>query len=486
MKTHVRILPALAAAALLIVLAASGCSEAASEPEASAAPAAEDGFSGEAIPAEDTPEPNPTASPAVFLDGFYCAPSAVFLPLSGRSVTAEELSGALKQLPEVRRAELRDARFTSEERARLRAERPDIVFQWPVEVLGQTFLSTDTTISFAGRGDLDEGALREIREAAAEFYGLRTIDLTGCPLENDALHELDTSLPDTDVRWTFDLYGASVCSTDREIDLSGRKVKDKGAALEEALPLFPNLEKVVMCDCGVSDKDMDALNQKYEDIRFVWMVDVQWAAIRTDAEFFTPYRASGVTQTHRRAGLKNLWYCTDLVALDIGHSHTSDLGFLTVMPHLKYLIIVENYVTDPSLLGGLRELKWLEMFQCSIRDISPLVNCTALEDLNICYITAPGDNVYETLRQMTWLKRLWCSGTRMSKAQLSALKEELPDCEIWCLRGDESTGSTWRYSESYYEMRDAFHMYYMDIMGNPVRRLDEEGLAKMHRRFWKD
>ena len=74
----------------------------------------------------------------------------------------------------------------------------------------------------------------------------------------------------------------------------------------------------------------------------------------------------------------------------------------------------------------------------------------------------------------------------MSKAQLSALKEELPDCEIWCLRGDESTGSTWRYSESYYEMRDAFHMYYMDIMGNPVRRLDEEGLAKMHRRFWKD
>ena len=489
MKTDLHKLPALLAAVLLVVLAAAGCSESAPEPEASAVPAAEIGFSDKVIPpsfGEDSAsEPNPTAAPAVLLDGFYCAPSAVFLPLSGRNVTAEELSVALEHLPEVRRVELRDVRFTSGERARLRAERPDIVFQWPVEVLGQVFLSTDISISFADRGDLDEESLREIREAAAEFYDLRTIDLSGCALGNGSLHELDTSLPDTDVRWTLDLYGVTVCSTDREIDLSGRKVKDKGAALEEALPFFPRLEKVVMCDCGVSNKDMDALNQKYEDIRFVWMVDIQWAAIRTDAEFFTPYRASGVTQTHRRAGLKNLWYCPDLIALDIGHSHASDLSFLTVMPHLKYLIIVENYVTDPSLLGELRELKWLEMFQCSIRDISPLVNCTALEDLNICYITAPGDNVYETLRQMTWLKRLWCSGTRMSKAQLASLKEELPDCEIWCLRGDESTGSTWRYSESYYEMRDAFHMYYMDIRGNAVKRLDEEGLAKMHKRFWK-
>ena len=28
-------------------------------------------------------------------------------------------------------------------------------------------------------------------------------------------------------------------------------------------------------------------------------------------------------------------------------------------------------------------------------------------------------------------------------------------------------------------------MYYMDIRGNAVKRLDEEGLAKMHKRFWK-
>ena len=458
-----------------LLLTAAGCAaetaEPAPEPEASAAP---------------TPGPNPTEPPAVYLDGFYCSRAANYLPLSGRNVTAPELRAALEQLPDVRRVELRDVRFTQEERAGLREAFPDVVFQWPVEVLGDEFLSTDLTISFAGREDLDGESLTQIREAAGEFYDLRTVDLTGCGLDDETLHQLDLDMDGTDVRWSFELYGVTVCSTDREIDLSGKNMKkDKGAAVEEALPLFPHLEKVVMCDCGISDADMDALNKKYEDTRFVWMVDVQWAAIRTDADYFTPYRASGVKQTHRRAGLSNLWYCTDLVALDIGHSKTRDIGFISVMPHLKYLIVVENYLTDCSLIGELKELTWLEMFQCSVRDISGLAGCTALEDLNICYITAPGDNVYETLRQMTWLKRLWCSGTRMSRAQLASLKEELPDCEIWCLRGDESTGSTWRYSESYYEMRDAFHMYYMDIQGNAVRRLDEEGLARMHKRYWK-
>ena len=468
--------------AALLLLTATGCTVSAAEPGPEAEPARE------AVPAPTpgpTPEPNPTEPPAVYLDGFYCSRAANFLPLSGRNVTAEELRAALGQLPDVRRVELRDVSFTPEERAGLRGAFPDIVFQWPVEVLGGEFLSTDLTVSFAGREDLPEDAPDRIREAAGEFYDLRTVDLTGCGLDNETLHQLDLDLPGTDVRWTFELYGVEVCSTDREIDLSGKKVKDKGAAVEEALPLFSHLEKVVMCECGVSDADMDALNQKYEDVRFVWMVDILWAAIRTDSDFFTAHRDSGVKQTHRRAGLKNLWYCTDLVALDVGHNHTRELDYISVMPHLKYLIIVEDYLTDCSLIGELKELKWLEMFQCSVRDISGLVGCTALEDLNICYINAPGDNVYETLRQMTWLKRLWCSGTRMSRKQLKALREELPDTEIWCLTGDESTGSTWRYSESYYEMRDAFHMYYMDIRGNRVKRLDEEGLAKMHKKYWK-
>ena len=478
MKKRSTILPLLLAACLL-----AGCGAPDPSPEAEAVPETKTS-AGETAPASP---PNPAGETDVSLDGESYSPLAAGLTLTGRGVTAGELSESLARLPEVRFVELRDAEFTASERRTLREEHPEVVFEWPVTILGEKYLSTETELSFAGRPDLDDASLTEIWEAAEEFPGLRTVDLTDCGLDNAALHALDEALGDVDVRWTIELYGVPVCTTDTQIDLSGRKVGDNGAAVEEALPLFSRLEKVVMCDCGVSNEDMDALNRRHENVRFVWMVDVQWAAIRTDALYFTPYAASGVAQTHRRAGLKNLQYCPDLIALDVGHSHTRELGYLEGMPHLKYLIIVENYLTDMEAIGKLKELKWLEMFQCSVRshDLSPLVNCTSLEDLNICYVTIPGDNVYETLRQMKWLKRIWCSGTRMTRAQLKSLREELPDCEIWCRTGDESTGSTWRYSESYYEMRDAFHMYYMDIRGHRVDRLDEAGLEKMHKKFWK-
>ena len=35
-------------------------------------------------------------------------------------------------------------------------------------------------------------------------------------------------------------------------------------------------------------------------------------------------------------------------------------------------------------------------------------------------------------------------------------------------------GGTRRYDEDYYDMRDAFHMYYMDIKGDTVERMTED------------
>lgn len=435
------------------------------------------------LAAEQTPNPLPVRG--VFLNGQYYTVNTASLTLKGDAVTQGELQQALGVLTQVERVTMPDTTLGYYEQRALMREFPGIVFDWPVRIFGRQFNSLDQEISFAGQPGLDGYAIEQIRKRADAFYDLRSVDLTGCGLDSGELHALDEDLGDTDVVFTFDLLGREVCSTDEEIDLSGIVMKDRGAGVEEMLPWFTHLKKVVMCDCGISNEDMDALNKKYEDIRFVWMVDIQWAAIRTDSDFFIPYRSSGVKQTRRRAGLKNLIYCTDLVALDIGHAHTQDISYISVMPHLKYLILAENYVVDISVLENLKELKWLEMFQCVTRDLSPLLGCTALEDLNICYMVAPRDNVFETLSQMTWLKRLWCSGSTLTRDQVRRLREALPNTEIWCQMGDESTGSTWRYSESYYEMRDAFHMYYMDITGNRTRRLTPEELQKVHDRFWR-
>ena len=41
-----------------------------------------------------------------------------------------------------------------------------------------------------------------------------------------------------------------------------------------------------------------------------------------------------------------------------------------------------------------------------------------------------------------------------------------------------------RHDEDYYDMRDAFHMYYMDIKGNTVERMTEDELAAVHKKYW--
>ncbi len=435
-------------------------------------------------PAAETAAVNARASGLVCLYGHMYDPSVRELALPWRNIPGEELLEKLPQFPELERVELPECRLTFPEQDALRRACPGTEFLWPVEICGEVFMSDAETVSLAGREDLTFRALPEIRERASLLTGLRTLDLSGCRFSDAGIRALRNALAGVEVIWDLDLYGVTVSSAAEEIDLSGHLIKDGGARLRKMVPLMPRLKKVVMCNCGLSDREMDQLNSQFEDVRFIWMVRIKWAAIRTDSDFFIPYRESGVVQTGTQAGLSALRYCPDLIALDVGHSETADLSFLAVMPHLQYLIIAENYAYDISLVGELKELRWLEMFQCHTRDLSPLLNCTALENLNICYVSTPADNLFETLRQMTWLKRLWCSGVNLSRAQLRELREALPDTEIWCKAGDESTGSTWRFHESYYEMRDAFHMYYMDIEGHRVRRMTPEQIAKIHKKYW--
>ena len=407
------------------------------------------------------------------------------LSLPWINIPAAELTEKLPLFPSLERVELPVCRLSFAQQQELRRACPEVEFLWPVEICGESFMSDTETVSLAGREDLTFRALPEIRERAELLPKLKTLDLSGCRFSEAGLRALINALRGVDVIRDVDLYGVTVSSAAEEIDLSDHRIRDGGDRLRKMIPQMPLLKKAVMCNCGLSDAAMEELCAQFEDVRFVWLVHIKWAAIRTDADFFIPYRESGVIQTGTQAGLRALRYCPDLVALDVGHSETADLSFLAVMPRLQYLIIAENYAYDISLVGELKELRWLEMFQCHTRDLSPLLNCKKLENLNICYVATPADNLYETLRQMTWLKRLWCSGCNLSRKQIQALREELPDTEIWCKAGDESTGSTWRFDESYYEMRDAFHMYYMDIEGRRVRRLTPEEIAKVHKKYWK-
>lgn len=271
-------------------------------------------------------------------------------------------------------------------------------------------------------------------------------------LDFDTLAALVLEYPQVSFEFPMELYGIAFHFTDTELDFTDIPM-DSTAKIDAIAALMPNLQRVNMTRCGISNEDMDTLCQKYPDIKFVWEVSIgQFITLSTDAIYFMPNQLG---YTLRDPDLENLKYCTDMVCLDLGHMPITDCSFLAYMPHMRYLILADTRVADISPIEGLKELVFLELFMSKVKDYSPLLGCTALEDLNISY--TQGDPAI--ISQMTWLKRLWWAGGGMTNEQLDALLAALPDTQVK-RPSVSSTGGGWRQGEHYYAMRDLLGMPY--------------------------
>ena len=350
----------------------------------------------------------------------------------------DELLEALPSLPELCNVSFAGHAVSYEMQDALTAAFPGITFHWNMELLGKTYSSTAKSISFAGRA-LSEADVETLCENLFRFPSLERIDLTGCGLSKEPLSAIRAATAALPV-YELTLFGKTVSTDAVELDFSDIWMGTPGATvIESVLDEFPRLEKVVMCDCG--------------DTNFIA------ARVRNDFPIYSN-------------DLEVLKYCPDLIALDLGHKDITHLNFLQYVPHLKYLILVENDVNNITPIGELQELEYLEMFWTKCEDISPLQNCKSLTDLNISYIYCRPAKCLETLVNMPQLERLWYCGNNMNEEQLSELQAALPDTEMYLAARGEPTGSTWREHPHYFEMRDAFDMYYMPGGTNGV---DENG-----------
>ena len=382
----------------------------------------------------------------------------------------EELLEKLPFLPELYRVSFTGGAVSYEMQDALTAAFPALSFRWDVELLGRTASSAAKELSFAG-SSLSERDVHTLCENLFRFPSLERIDLTGCGLTAEQIKAVRSASGAVTV-YELELFGKTVSTDALELDFSGIRMGLSGAAvIEEALGEFPLLEKVVMCDCGISNEDMAALNDRHENVRFVWRVYFSEFSLRTDDTNFIAARVRNDFPIYSN-DLEVLKYCPDLQALDLGHKNITHLNFLRYVPHLKYLILVENDVNDITPIGELQELTYLEMFWTKCEDISPLQNCKALTDLNISYIYCRPAKCLETLVNMPQLERLWYCGNNLDAGQLEELQAALPDTEMYLAPYGEPTGSTWREHPHYFEMRDFFGMYYMPGGTNGV---DENG-----------
>lgn len=225
------------------------------------------------------------------------------------------------------------------------------------------------------------------------------------------------------------------------------------AEVEAAMEYFPKAKYLRMCGAWLSNEAMADFREAHrEQYKVAWSVQCGRLATRTDATFFMP--AKYHVYYFKDADAYNLRYCEDIVSMDIGHMLVSDLEFLRYMPNLQYLILSWTDVRDLSALSSCKNLRFLEINWIGrTLDYTPLLECTALEDLNV------GQTYFdvEPLLKMTWLKNLWmvkCGLDKCIQAQ-----ETLTDTNVVYAYPDPVVG--WRALPNYFAMRDELFMYYM-------------------------
>ena len=396
------------------------------------------------------------------------------LSIPGSAVYFEELLSQLQWFPQLQEVALPSAVLTAEQQRTLLGAYEGVAFSWPVAV-GDMLLPCDTAeLTFAQGETVDLAALESVLDLLPE---LKQVDFSDSGVDAQARVDFRAAHPDMDVSWNVTLLGETYSCDTEMLDFNNKAFSEADLAeLEATVSYLPQLQKIEMCDTGLSNETLDALNQKYEDIRVIWRVYLSNGhySLRTDDTYFWPsgqYGSGPPAVTDYDTPV--LSYCTDMIALDLGHQYFTDLSFVQTMTHLKYLIIAECPIVDLSPLSSLKELVYLELFNTAIDDITPLVECTALKALNVCYIRALQDNAWAALSKMPGLEYLWYTNIPLSGAQLRQLQADNPALVTFTIRGGESSGGRWRYNQYYYDMRDALdHAWYMPSGTNG---LDEDG-----------
>ena len=377
--------------------------------------------------------------------------------LAVRGLSADELEELLPLLPKLREVDLRRSTLSASAiDAFIAAHADKLTIRYDIPLWGMEIPWDTETLRLSSDASGDG---EELAAALPRLEKLKKLDLRDCELSPAELQRILSLCQGVETDYVIRLYGRTFTAGDEEIDLSGVPVDDLDE-IRAAVSLMPRLKKVVMSDCGIPDAEMDALDQEYENIRFVWTVYFSIYALRTDATFFCAADVPELNYDAPLLGDAELYpvrYCRDMIALDLGHMWIEDLSFLYNMPHLQYLILVGGRFHDITPIGSLEDLKYLEIFQTNPWDISPLVKCKKLEQLNMCYCF--GFDL-SPLKEMKQLKRLWYAGLGPDRGW--ALIEALPDTQVYCPYYDPegSTGGGWREDEAYYEMRDVFAMYY--------------------------
>ena len=379
--------------------------------------------------------------------------------------TKDDVALLLTALPKLTSVDLRETDVLANDIAALQGQYPKITFLTQAYLLNERYDTTKTSLALAAADSFDA---KELGDQLAYFPNLTALDLINVPASEQDVSALAARYPSLKIRWMVPLLDdLRVASDTASLDLRGYTVSDL-AAFKQKLRWFPNLTYLDMCNCGPSDAEMAQLRSELTQVKVVWMLHVGYWEIRTDIRAFSMaqytehegVRFTKIGDESRRyrwvddEQIAKIRYCTDIEALDIGHSDLiSDISFLKDLTKLRFLVISMTRVTDLSPIRNLKNLIFFEMFEMAPMDISVLYDLPQLEFYN-CSNTQISD--IKPLLSLTNLKRLWLIQCHLPKEELHELKVGLPNT-IVIATGKHSTDTGWRFDNpTYNEMQALF------------------------------
>ncbi len=339
---------------------------------------------------------------------------------------------------------------------------PDCQVQYQVELAGRSY-PLDTAAL-----ELQEADGAELLERLQYLPAMQQIHFTEPQLEAGQLLALVEAYPDIAFTWEKTVLDTVYDQDLTELDLSGTALEGV-EDLEAALAYFPRMEKLILSGCGLDNETLAAYRDRVrEHYKVVWTIYVGTLAVRTDETTFMPIRE----KYHVRDELMtDLRYCEDMICVDVGHMGIENLDWIYGMPHLQFLVLADTDIKDITPIGTLEELIYLELFRSpGVTDYTPLLNCTALQDVNLAYTN--GDA--ETLAKLTWVNYLWANCCNFSAEEKQMLRDSLPDTVLE-LDSGWHLGNGWRDRENYYIMRDLLGMPYYDWGSKRLKDLAGQG-----------
>lgn len=377
---------------------------------------------------------------------------------------AEGDAQLLKHLPNLKTVALETGSYDRQAVQTLRDAVASAGQKFGVVIGGKIIHDTETVLEIS---DVTEEEL----DLLAYLPAVKQLNLENPNASPEKLADIREEYPQMKISWQVTIEDLTFDESTTDVDLTMVEITDL-SEVERKLNCLPNLESVTFGLCGIDDPKWGNSRSKlvaspieneelaaYRD-RVREKYKVSWTlrlgpkiALESDADNFMPNHF-GVGQLPDSYAY-NLRYCEDMVCLDVGHMTLTDISFVEYMPNLKYLILAWTEVKYIEPIRTCKNLVFLELDNSTIRDLSPLVDCTALEDLNLgntfCDVTP--------ILEMTWLKNVYF--ILGSPASAYKVSQAIPTAHV-VATGTATVGGGWRRLPNYYAMRDCLHAPYMN------------------------